>query len=270
MLPVFLFPDWLATLWWSAPLSVQYPITVLIYVLTLLGIRTLNSWVTKLWKDPIELIAYISILLSLVIVVAQFGYFALNQVSAPLATFAQDLVATTSTITPLTAPAVPLFVAIVILVFIVILGMWWLSQLFGGRPAGISTRSPTTTTAPSSSASPTANLVTLEDVQKLITAALQPFIPPAALPTPVNNLAPLPTIPRPAAEPTDLAARFAHFDTRLNQLAAVIEALPSSYFITTATDEILGELREMRDMVYCTNVCASSAVASLSSPAPRP
>ena len=77
MVPIFLFPTWLADIWWSTPLTVQYPLTVLICVLAFMGIRTINSWVKSWWKDPTELLAYFFIVLSLVAMVAQLGYFGL-------------------------------------------------------------------------------------------------------------------------------------------------------------------------------------------------
>ena len=129
MMPVFLFPNWLADLWWSAPPSMQYPLTVLTFIFALLGIRTINSWIRRLWKDPFELIAYAAILVSSVVVVAQLVYYVFNQVSTPIATFAQELYASTPQIPPPTAQTVPLLVALVILTLIILLGMWWFGLL---------------------------------------------------------------------------------------------------------------------------------------------
>ena len=57
-------------------------------------------------------------------VVAQLGYFGFNAVSTPLAAYAQNLYIANPDTMLFTSSSIPLYMAITVFVFFIILGMW--------------------------------------------------------------------------------------------------------------------------------------------------
>ena len=131
MLPTFLFPAWLAHLWWSLPLNFQLPISGLIYILVLLGIRTADSWVRSLRKDPIALISHGFAIIFVIAISVQLLYFGIVGVLTPLSNFARTYQDACAVATTFTLPTMPFPTFYLALLLVVIYGLWRLA----GRPS---------------------------------------------------------------------------------------------------------------------------------------
>ena len=129
MLPTILFPLWLAQLWRAIPLNFQLPIAGLVYILVLVGVRTMDSWVRSLRKDPIALISHGFAILFGIVIAAQLLYFGITWLLAPLSTFAKSYQDACAVATTYTLPPMPFPKTYLTILLLVAIGMWRLGQL---------------------------------------------------------------------------------------------------------------------------------------------
>ena len=129
MLPTSLFPLWLAHIWWAIPLNFQIPIAGIIYIFAFMGIRTIDSWVRSLRKDPTALIMHGFVILFSSALAIQLLDLGLTWVLTPFSNFARTYsdacdVATTFELPPISFPKTYLIILLVAMI-----GMWRLGQL---------------------------------------------------------------------------------------------------------------------------------------------
>ena len=109
-------------------MNLQLPIAGIIYLTALWGIRTVDSWVKSLRKDPVTLVSHGFALVFLTAIGIQVFYFFIKWMLTPFGKFARTYDDTCAVTRTLTLPAMPIHTIYITLLLITILSTWWLSK----------------------------------------------------------------------------------------------------------------------------------------------